>query len=227
MPSERNREPLSIMTFPPSPFKASQESEETKGESRKLRAAAYCRVSSDSDEQLTSYLQQVRYYTQYLDEREDYINCGIYTDEGITGTSTRKRAGFQQMMQACREGKIDLIITKSVSRFGRNTVDCLKSVRELQALGVDVLFEKESLHSLGSSSELLLTLIAAVAESESFQMSENVKWGFRRKFETGSVKSLALGKCLGYRKDEEGGLIIVEEEAKIVRRIYQEFLDGK
>jgi len=184
-------------------------------------------VSSESDEQLNSYLQQVRYYTQYLDEQEEYINCGIYADEGITGTSIRKRQGFQQMMQDCREGKLDLLITKSVSRFGRNTVDCLVSVRELRALGIDVLFEKENLHSLGGEGELLLTLIAAMAESESIQMSENIKWGLRRKYETGSVKSVMLGKCLGYRKDEEGQIVIVEEEASIVRRIYKEFLDGR
>ena len=214
------------MTFHPFPFLAGQEGDEEQAPAKKLRAAAYCRVSSDSEEQLTSYLQQVRYYTQYLDTQEEYVNCGIYTDEGITGTSIKKRTGFQQMMQACRDGKLDLIITKSVSRFGRNTVDCLVSVRELQALGVDVLFEKENIHSLGSGSELLLTLIAAVDERESFQMSENIKWGLRRKYETGNVQSLMLGKCLGYRKDEEGQVVIVEEEAKIVRRIYQEFLDG-
>ena len=214
------------MTFHPSPFLAGREGEEEQASAKKLRAAAYCRVSSDSEEQLTSYLQQVRYYTQYLDTQEKYVNCGIYTDEGITGTSIKKRTGFQQMMQACRDGKLDLIITQSVSRLGRNTVDCLVSVRELQALGVDVFFEKENIHSLGSGSELLLTLIAAVAESESFQMSENIKWGYRRKYETGSVKTLQLGKCLGYRKDKDGRIVIVEEEAAIVRRIYQEFLDG-
>lgn len=214
------------MTFHPSPFLAGQESEEEQAPAKKLRTAAYCRVSSDSEEQLTSYLQQVRYYTQYLDTQEEYVNCGIYTDEGVTGTSIKKRTGFQQMMQACRDGKLDLIITKSVSRFGRNTVDCLESVRELRALGVDVHFEKEGLHSLGEEGELLLTLMAAVAESESFQLSENVKWGFRRKFEAGSVRSLALGKCLGYRKDEDGNIVVVEEEAAVVRRIYREFLDG-
>ena len=217
---------MNIITFLPSPFVEGLEGEQSQTPARKLRAAAYCRVSSESDEQLNSYLQQVRYYTKYLDEQEEYINCGIYADEGITGTSIKKRSGFQQMMQACREGKLDLLITKSVSRFGRNTVDCLVSVRELRALGIDVLFEKENLHSLGGEGELLLTLIVAMAESESFQMSENIKWGLRRKYETGSVKSVMLGKCLGYRKDEEGQIVIVEEEAAIVRRIYREFLDG-
>lgn len=130
------------------------------------------------------------------------------------------------MMDDCREGKLDLIITKSVSRFGRNTVDCLVSVRELKALGVDVFFEKENIHTMTAEGEVLLSLIAAVAENESVAMSENVQWGLRRKYETGSVKSIPLGKCLGYRKDEKGRIVIVEEEAVIVRRIYREFLDG-
>ena len=130
------------------------------------------------------------------------------------------------MMDDCREGKLDLIITKSVSRFGRNTVDCLVSTRELKALGIDVFFEKENIHTLTAEGEILLSLIAAVAENESVAMSENIQWGLRRKYETGSVKSIPLGKCLGYRKDREGRIVIVEEEAAVVRRIYQEFLDG-
>ena len=183
-------------------------------------------MSTGSDEQLTSYLRQVRHYSQYLDEEPDYINCGIYADEGISGTGIDKRQGFLRMMEDCREGKLDLIITKSVSRFGRNTVDCLVSVRELKALGIDVFFEKENIHTLTAEGEVLLSLIAAVAENESFGMSENIQWGLRRKYETGSMKSVPLGKCLGYRKDEKGRIVIVEEEAIIVRRMYREFLDG-
>jgi len=184
-------------------------------------------VSTGSDEQLTSYLRQVRHYSQYLDEQSDYVNCGIYADEGISGTGIGKRQGFLRMMDDCREGKLDLVITKSVSRFGRNTVDCLVSVRELKALGVDVFFEKENIHTLSAEGELLLSLIATVAENESFAMSENVQWGLRRKYETGSVKSIPLGKCLGYMKDGDGRIVVVEEEAAIVLRIYQEFLDGR
>ena len=184
-------------------------------------------MSTGSDEQLTSYLRQVQHYSQYLEEQPDYINCGIYADEGISGTGIGKRQGFLRMMDDCREGKLDLVITKSVSRFGRNTVDCLVSVRELKALGIDVYFEKENIHTLSAEGELLLSLIAAVAENESFAMSENVQWGLRRKYETGSVKSIPLGKCLGYMKDGDGRIVIVEEEAAIVRRIYQEFLDGR
>lgn len=219
MPEAQGREPLSIITFPPSPATPGHDG-------GKLRAAAYCRVSTGSKEQLTSYLRQVRHYSQYLDEQPNYINSGIYADEGISGTGIGKRQGFLKMMDDCREGKLDLIITKSVSRFGRNTVDCLVSTRELKTLGIDVFFEKENIHTLTAEGEVLLSLIAAVAENESVAMSENVQWGLRRKYETGSVKSIPLGKCLGYRKDEEGQIVIVEEEAAVVRRIYQEFLDG-
>ena len=183
-------------------------------------------MSTGSEEQLTSYTRQVRHYSQYLDEQPNYLNCGIYADEGISGTGVGRRQGFLRMMEDCREGKLDLIITKSVSRFGRNTVDCLVSVRELKALGIDVYFEKENIHTLTAEGEVLLSLIAAVAENESVAMSENVQWGLRRKYETGSVRSIPLGKCLGYRKDEEGQIVIVEEEAAIVRRIYSKFLDG-
>ena len=183
-------------------------------------------MSTGSEEQLTSYTRQVRHYSQYLDEQPEYVNCGIYADEGISGTGIGKRQGFLRMMDDCREGKLDLIITKSVSRFGRNTVDCLVGVRELKALGVDVYFEKENIHTLTAEGEVLLSLIAAVAENESVAMSENIQWGLRRKYETGSVKSIPLGKCLGYRKDGTGCIAIVEEEAVIVRRIYREFLNG-
>ena len=219
MPEAQRREPLSIIVSPPSPAAPGRDG-------RKFKAAAYCRVSTGSEEQLTSYLRQVRHYSQYLDEEPDYINCGIYADEGISGTGIDKRQGFLRMMEDCREGKLDLVITKSVSRFGRNTVDCLVSVRELKALGIDVFFEKENIHTLTAEGEVLLSLIAAVAENESFGMSENIQWGLRRKYETGSVKSVPLGKCLGYRKDEKGRIVIVEEEAIIVRRMYREFLDG-
>ncbi len=129
-------------------------------------------------------------------------------------------------MQDARDGHIDMIITKSLSRFGRNTLDCLNCIRELKALGVDVYFEKENIHTMRSEGEMLLTLISAVAQTESLAISENVKWGIRRKYERGNIKSIPSGKFLGYDKDEDGNLIINEEQAKVVRRIYQEFLDG-
>lgn len=129
-------------------------------------------------------------------------------------------------MQAAKTGQVDMIITKSISRFGRNTLDCLKNIRELKALGVDVFFEKENIHSLHSDGELLLSLISAIAQNESFNQSENVKWGIRRQYERGRVQSIPSGKFLGYKKDEKGNLIIDEAQAAVVRRIYQAFLDG-
>ncbi len=129
-------------------------------------------------------------------------------------------------MQDAIEDRVDMIITKSLSRFGRNTLDCLNSIRELKALGVDVYFEKENIHTMRSEGELLITLISAVAQNESQAQSENVKWGIRRKYERGHVQSVPCGKFLGYDKDDDGNLVINETRAAIVRRIYQEFLDG-
>ncbi len=129
-------------------------------------------------------------------------------------------------MQDCRDRKIDMIITKSLSRFGRNTLDCLKSIRELKSLGVDVFFEKENIHTMRSEGELLLTLISAVAQNESLTLSENIKWGIYRKYERGHVQSIPSGKFLGYYKDETGNLVIDEEQAAVVRRIYNDFLNG-
>jgi DNA invertase Pin-like site-specific DNA recombinase len=188
--------------------------------------AAYCRVSSSSDDQLSSYQSQVRNYDHYIRSRPGFTLIGIFADEGISGTDLKKRVAFNQMMQKAREGQIDLIITKSISRFGRNTLDCLKCIRELKQLNVDVYFEKENVHSNNKDGEILLTLISAVAQNESLNQSENVKWGIRRKYERGSVRSIPSGKFLGYKKDKQGNLIINEEQATIVRRIYQAFLHG-
>ena len=188
--------------------------------------AAYCRVSSGSEEQIGSLNTQVNYYEKYINDNPDYIYVGIYTDEGISGTDLKKRDAFNRMLQDARAGYIDMIITKSLSRFGRNTLDCLKCLRELKSLNVDVFFEKEKIHSLTSQGEVLLTLISAVAQTESLAQSENVKWGIRRKYERGNVKSIPSGKFLGYDKDQQGNLIINPAQAETVRRIYQEFLDG-
>ncbi|MFX4263140.1 recombinase family protein [Pelotomaculum propionicicum] len=192
----------------------------------KKRVAAYCRVSSGSEEQMGSLNAQTSYYEKYIKEKTDYIFAGIYVDEGISGTDLKKREAFNRMMQDARDGHLDMIITKSLSRFGRNTLDCLKSLRELKLLGVDVFFEKEGIYSLTSQGEMLLTLISAVAQTESLALSENVKWGIRRKYERGLVNSIPSGKFLGYDKDQDGNLVINETQAAIVRRIYQEFLDG-
>jgi site-specific DNA recombinase len=198
----------------------------TENNAKKLRVAAYCRVSSSSDEQITSYNAQVQYFKKYIIENPDYNFAGIYTDKGISGTNLQKREGFNRLMQDARENKVDMIITKSLSRFGRNTLDCLNSIRELRALGVDVFFEKENIHTKTSAGEVLLTLISAVAQNESLNQSENVKWGIRRKYEKGCIQSIPSGKFFGYEKDETGNLIINEAQAITVRRIYQEFLDG-
>ncbi|MDZ5723423.1 recombinase family protein [Acetobacterium sp. K1/6] len=193
---------------------------------KKLHVAAYCRVSSGSNEQATSYAAQVDYYSRLLQENEDYIFSGIYADEGISGTSLKKREAFNQMMADAREHKFEMIITKSVSRFGRNTLDCLNCIRELSELGIDVYFEKENIHTIKSEGEVLLTLILAVAQNESQTQSDNVKWGIHKQYERGNIKSIPSGKFLGYDKDDEGNLVINQEQAVIVRRIYEEFLDG-
>lgn len=193
--------------------------------SDKLRVAAYCRVSSASDEQLHSVKAQIDYYKEYITSNSNYEFVGIYADEGISGTQTAKRDAFNRMIEDCRNGSIDMVITKSVSRFGRNTVDTLKYTRELKSIGIDIFFEKENIHSLDSEGEVLLTLISAVAQNESLTQSENVKWGIHRKYENGSIKSVPCGKFLGYDK-VDGQLIINEEQAEIIRRIYKDFLDG-
>ena len=190
-----------------------------------LRVAAYCRVSSGQGEQLHSLAAQVDHYTQALSGDTSCQFVGIYADRGISGTQVKNRAEFLRLMEDCRAGLIDRIITKSVSRFGRNTVDTLLYTRELRGLGIDVYFEKEHLHSCSAEGELMLTLMAALAESEAENMSENIKWGKRRRYEKGRVESLALVNLYGYRKDG-GALAVNESEAEIIRRIYAEFLDG-
>ena len=183
-------------------------------------------MSSGSDEQLISYHAQVSHYQQFIRANPDYEMAGIFADEGISGTDQRNREAFNQMMEAARDGRIDRIITKSLSRFGRNTLDCLKNIRELRALGVDVFFEKENIHTLHSQGEMLLTLVSAIAQNESLNQSENVKWGIHRKYERGHVQSIPSGKFLGYKKNIPGYLVINDAQACTVRRIYQLFLDG-
>lgn len=192
----------------------------------KKRVAAYCRVSTSSLEQQSSYQNQIRNYELAIKTNRDYDFAGIYADEGKSGTSLKRRTEFNRMMQDCRDGKIDLILTKSVSRFGRNVVDCLNSIRELKAIGVEVHFEKENIFSLRSEGELLLSVMSAVAENESQNLSENVKWGHRRRAEQGRMESIPSGHLYGYTKTRNGRLEIVEHEAVVVRRVYQMYLDG-
>ena len=191
----------------------------------KMRVAAYCRVSTDSEEQLNSYEAQKTYYTQKIQDNPDWEMAGIYADEGISGTSLKKRAEFNKMITACKRGRIDFIITKSLSRFARNTVDCLDTVRLLKANGIGVYFEKENINTLTESSEFLVTLLSGFAQAESESLSKNVAWGKEKSAKAGNVH-FQYKKMLGYRKGEDGQPEIVPEEATIVRRIYRRYLDG-
>lgn len=194
-------------------------------EQRKRRVAAYARVSTDLAEQLTSYEAQIRYYTEYIKSRPEWEFVKVYTDEGISGTSISRRDGFQEMMSDALSGKIDLILTKSVSRFARNTVDSLTSVRELKANGIEVYFEKENIWTFDSKGELLITIMSSLAQEESRSISENVKWGIRKRFQEGKPR-FPYGS-LGYDKGPDGQPMINEEEAEIIRYIFSEFLLGR
>ena len=191
----------------------------------KKRVAAYCRVSTDSEEQLNSYEAQKSYYTQKIEDSPDWEMAGIYADEGISGTSMKKRTEFKKMITACKRGRIDLIITKSLSRFARNTVDCLETVRLLKANGIGVYFEKENINTLTESSEFLITLFSGFAQAESESLSKNVAWGWRKSAEAGNVY-FQYKRMLGYRKGTDGQPEIVPEEAEIIRRIYRRYLAG-
>lgn len=191
-----------------------------------MRVAAYCRVSTDQEEQLLSYENQVTYYTNYIKQREDYEFAGIYADEGISGTSTKKREEFQRMIADCKAGKIDLIITKSISRFARNTKDCLEYCRVLKDNGTGIFFEKENINTLESQGEVLLTILSSLAQEESRTISENSKWGLQRRMEQGFVL-VNTTKFTGYDRDKNGSLVINKKQAKIVERIYKEYMEGK
>ena len=193
---------------------------------KRRRAAAYARVSSDHAEQLTSYAAQVEYYTGFIHARSDLIFAGVYADEGITGTSTAHREGFRQMVGDALAGKIDLIITKSVSRFARNTVDSLSTIRLLKAHGVECFFEKENISTFDSKGELLLTIMSSLAQEESRSVSENCTWGQRKRFADGKV-TVPFSRFLGYDRGADGGLVVNEEQAQTVRRIYELFLRGE
>ncbi len=192
----------------------------------KKKVAAYCRVSTDQAEQLSSYEAQVQYYSSYINSNTEYEFAGIYADEGISGTSTKKREQFNKMIEDCKAGKIDMIITKSISRFARNTLDTLTYVRLLKDLGIEVLFEKENIRTLDSKGEVLLSILSSLAQDESRSISENSTWGIRRRFEQGKLH-INHTKFLGYDKDGNGNLVINEKQAKIVGRIYTDFLNGK
>lgn len=192
----------------------------------KRKVAAYARVSTDMEEQHTSYEAQVRYYTDYIQSRADYSFVRVYSDEGITATSTKNRNGFKQMIKDALDGKIDLIITKSVSRFARNTVDSLTIIRQLKEHGVECYFEKENIWTFDGKGELLLTIMSSIAQEESRSISENCTWGQRRRFAEGKV-SVPFKSFLGYDRGEDGNLVVNTEQAKLVRRIYGMYLQGQ
>lgn len=190
------------------------------------RVAAYCRVSTDSEEQLTSYTNQKKVYTEMIAAKPEWEFAGLYADEGISGTRADKRPQFQKMINDCIAGKIDYIITKSVSRFARNTVDCLDHVRMLKAKGIGIYFEEQNIDTLQIDSELYLVIYAGFAQSESESISKNVTWTFRKRFEEG--RPIFNYKCLlGYQKGEDGEPEIVPEEAVIVERIFNMYLAGE
>ena len=194
--------------------------------SRKRRTAGYARVSTDSDEQFTSYEAQVDYYTKYIKNNPEWDFVKVYTDEGISATNTKRREGFKEMIQDALDGKIDLIITKSVSRFARNTVDSLSTIRKLKEHNVECYFEKENIWTFDSKGELLITIMSSLAQEESRSISENVTWGHRKNFSDGKVY-MAYKTFLGYEKGEDGTPVINNKEAQVVRLIYRLFLDGK
>ena len=197
-----------------------------KAEKPKLRVAAYCRVSTDSDEQATSYDAQIEHYTEYISKNPDWVLAGIFADDGITGTNTKKRDEFNRMIDECHAGNIDMIITKSISRFARNTLDCLKYIRELKDKNIPVFFEKESINTMDSKGEVLLTIMASLAQQESQSLSQNVKMGIQYRYQQGKVQ-VNHNRFLGYTKDSDGNLVIEPEQAEIVKRIYREYLEGK
>jgi len=193
---------------------------------QKTRVVAYCRVSTDSDEQEISYEAQIQHYTSYIESHPDWILAGIYADDGISGMNAKKRDEFQRMINDCHDGKIDMVITKSISRFARNTVDCLNYTRALKNKNIGVYFEKENIHTLDAKGEVLMTIMASLAQQESESLSANVRLGLQFRYQQGKVQ-VNHNWFLGYTKDEDGHLIIEPEQAKVVKRIYREYLSGQ
>lgn len=191
----------------------------------KKKVAAYARVSTEKEQQEDSFERQVEYYTGYIQRNSDWEFVEVYADPGITGTRAEKRPNFMRMIADCRAGKIDKILVKSISRFARNTVDALNYIRELREMGVGVFFENENIDTLTQGGEVLLTILAAMAEQESRTISTNIRWAFQRKFQKGEI-ILNTGIMLGYRKNADGEILIYEPEAEIIRRIYREYVAG-
>lgn len=199
--------------------------EEIKKCYRQLRVAAYCRVSTKQEEQLNSYEVQKSHYEERIRNEPKWTLVGIYADKGITGTSTKHRDEFNKLIRQCKKGKVDMIITKSISRFARNTLDCIKITRMLREINVDVYFEEQNLHSIDASSEFYISIYGSIAQSESENMSANIIWGREQSAKNGNV-SFQYKNFLGYRKGEDGNPEIDPEEAEIIKMIYDRFLAG-
>ena len=205
---------------------AKKESPQEQAKNRNLRVAAYCRVSTGDEEQLTSYENQKAFYTEKIMKNPEWTMVDIFADEGITGTSTCRRKDFLRMIRQCRQGKIDMILAKSVSRFARNTLDTISYTRELRSLGIAVIFEEQNINSIYPESEFLIALHAAFAQSESESISANVRWGKRQSIKDGKV-TFQYKTLLGYEKGPDGNPVIIPEEAETVRRIFEWYLAGK
>ena len=192
---------------------------------RQLRVAAYCRVSTEEEEQASSYEAQCQYYTDKIMSNKEWTMAGIFADEGISGTSTKKRTEFLRMIRQCRQKKIDLILTKSIQRFARNTLDCINYTRILRQLGIGVLFEKENINSLPPDSEFMITMYGAIAQSESESISGNIRRGRQMHAKVGTLK-VPCYRLYGYEKDTEGKFRVIPEQAEIVRELYKRYESG-
>ena len=211
-----------VIKIPAKPQKGNAAAKE---EVKRLRVAAYCRVSTDNEEQASSYETQIAHYEEYIRANPEWEFVGVYADEGISATSTKGRERFNAMIKDCQNGLIDMILTKSISRFARNTVDCLNYIRMLKDMNIPVFFEKESINTMDAKGEVLITIMASLAQQESESLSKNVKIGIQYRFQQGKV--MVNARCfLGYDKDEEGHLVINPNEAEIVKRIFREYLEG-
>lgn len=204
---------------------ASQNKETTAGIPGKIRTCAYCRVSTDSEEQETSYNSQIEFYTDYITKNSSWLFVGIYADKGISGKSASKRPQFLKMIKDCEAGKIDMIITKSISRFARNTRDSIFYIRLLRDIGTSVFFEKECLNSMDTNVDLILTILSSIAEEEARNLSGNIKSAFKHNAALGKVSLLPT--CYGYKMSKNRTLEIIPREAHIVMRIFNEFANGR
>ena len=209
-----------VIIIPPKP-----ELQQTAAVTKKLRVAAYCRVSTKEEEQASSYEAQCEYYTDKIMSNKEWTMAGIFADEGITGTSTKKRTEFLRMIRQCKQKKIDLILTKSIQRFARNTLDCINYTRILRQLGIGVLFEKENINSLPADSEFMITMYGAMAQSESESISGNIRRGKQMHAKVGTLK-IPCYRLYGYEKDADGKFRVIPEQAEIVRELYKRYESG-